>query len=65
MALLDRFLRYVRIDTQSDPHSATSPTTPGQWDLLRLLHEELTELGIFGVATGGGGAENVCLGSPV
>ncbi len=35
--LLDRFLRYVRIDTRSDPASPTCPSTPGQWDLLRLL----------------------------
>ena len=35
--LLARFLRYVQIDTRSDAHSATTPTTPGQWDLLRLL----------------------------
>jgi tripeptide aminopeptidase len=43
--LLDRFLDYVRIDTQSDEHSDTSPSTPGQWDLLRLLQSELAELG--------------------
>ena len=36
--LLARFLRYVQIDTRSDAHSATTPTTPGQWDLLRLLN---------------------------
>ena len=45
MPLLDRFLRYVRIDTQSDPRSPASPSTPGQWDLLRLLQAELAELG--------------------
>ncbi len=44
--LLDRFLRYVRIDTQSDPHSATQPTTEKQKDLGRLLAEELRELGL-------------------
>lgn len=43
--LLDRFLDYVRIDTQSDEHSDASPSTPGQWDLLRLLQSELAELG--------------------
>ena len=42
--LLDRFLRYVRIDTRSDDRSATSPSTPGQWDLLRLLERELRDL---------------------
>lgn len=43
--LLDRFLRYVRIETRSDAHSDTTPSTPGQWDLLRLLRDELTALG--------------------
>ena len=43
--LLERFLRYVQIDTRSDSHSATTPSTPGQWDLLRLLAAELTALG--------------------
>jgi tripeptide aminopeptidase len=43
--LLDRFCRYVRIDTRSLPHRDTTPSTPGQWDLLRLLRDELQELG--------------------
>jgi tripeptide aminopeptidase len=43
--LLDRFCRYVRIDTHSDEASPTTPSTPGQWDLLRLLERELRELG--------------------
>ncbi|MHB8766489.1 MAG: peptidase T [Deferrisomatales bacterium] len=47
--LLDRFLRYVRVDTQSDPTSKAGPSTPGQWDLLRLLEAELGELGAEGV----------------
>ncbi len=42
--LLERFLRYVQIDTRSDPHSTTTPSTPGQWDLLRLLVQELRDL---------------------
>jgi tripeptide aminopeptidase len=44
--VLDRLLRYVRIDTQSDPAHAQSPSTPGQLDLQRLLVEELQELGL-------------------
>ncbi len=44
--LLDRFLRYVRIDTRSNDGSPLSPSTPGQWDLLRLLETELKELGL-------------------
>ena len=43
--LLERFCRYVRIDTRSDAHSETTPSTPGQWDLLRLLEGELREIG--------------------
>ena len=43
--LLERFCRYVRLDTRSDPHSPTCPSTPGQWDLLRLLEKELKDIG--------------------
>jgi tripeptide aminopeptidase len=43
---LERFLRYVRIDTQSDPHSDTYPSTEKQLDLSRLLVDELLELGL-------------------
>lgn len=42
----DRFLRYVRIDTQSDPASSTFPSTEKQLDLSRLLVRELHEIGI-------------------
>lgn len=44
--LLERFLRYVRIDTQSDEDSTSSPSTEKQKDLARLLVEELTGLGL-------------------
>lgn len=43
--LLSRFLRYVRIDTQSDETSKTFPSTPGQLMLLNMLKQELGELG--------------------
>ncbi|MEZ4901710.1 MAG: peptidase T [Spirosomataceae bacterium] len=43
---LERFLRYVQIDTQSDPHSTTQPSTEKQKDLSRLLVTELFEMGI-------------------
>jgi tripeptide aminopeptidase len=43
---LERFLRYVRIDTQSDPDSDAAPSTRKQFDLLNLLAEELRELGL-------------------
>jgi tripeptide aminopeptidase len=44
-SLLTRFLRYVQIDTQSNEDSPTTPSTAGQWDLLRLLEAELREMG--------------------
>ncbi|MBE0704755.1 MAG: peptidase T, partial [Afipia sp.] len=44
--VLDRFLRYVRIDTQSDPESPATPSTEKQKDLGRLLAQELRDLGL-------------------
>jgi tripeptide aminopeptidase len=44
--VLDRFLRYVRIDTQSDLDSPTTPSTAKQLDLSRLLIQELLDLGL-------------------
>lgn len=41
-----RFLRYVQIDTQSDPRSTTNPSSEKQKDLGRILVEELHEIGI-------------------
>ena len=43
--LEERLVRYVRIDTQSDERSTTSPSTDKQSDLLRLLVEELRSIG--------------------
>src|SRR3954449_8832749 len=43
--LLSRFLRYVRLDTQSQSGTDSTPSTPGQWNLLRLLETELRQLG--------------------
>ncbi len=42
----ERFLRYVQIDTQSDPNSTTTPSTEKQKNLARLLVQELREMGI-------------------
>ena len=42
----ERFLRYVRIDTQSDEDSDTYPSTDGQLVLLRLLRDELEQAGL-------------------
>jgi tripeptide aminopeptidase len=43
---LERFQRYVRIDTQARRDRTGSPSTPGQLDLGRLLTQELTEIGL-------------------
>ncbi|MBM4068174.1 MAG: peptidase T [Planctomycetes bacterium] len=45
-ALLDRFCRYVRIDTQADEASGTYPSSPGQLELGRLLMGELQDIGL-------------------
>ena len=47
--LLDRFLAYVRIDTQANEHSATSPSSAKQLDLCRLLARECQALGLADV----------------
>ncbi|GAB4024970.1 peptidase T [Spirosoma koreense] len=43
---VERFLRYVQIDTQSDPQSTTNPSTEKQKDLSRVLVQELLAMGI-------------------
>jgi tripeptide aminopeptidase len=44
--VLERFLRYVRIDTQSERDRKQSPSTPGQLELARVLLGELLEIGL-------------------
>src|SRR5690349_20204251 len=44
--VLDRFLRYVRIDTQSRRDRTSSPSTPDQLDLARVLVDELLSAGL-------------------
>ncbi len=44
--VVERFLRYVRIDTQSDPDSAIVPSTGKQKDLARLLVSEFADIGV-------------------
>ncbi len=48
--LLERFLRYVQVDTQSDENATCSPSTEKQKDLARLLAEELRALGVADAA---------------
>jgi len=45
-AVLDRLLRYVRVDTQSARDRTGCPSTPGQLELGRMLVEELREIGL-------------------
>jgi tripeptide aminopeptidase len=44
--LVSRFMRYVQIDTQSDPESNANPTTEKQKELSKLLQQELVEMGV-------------------
>lgn len=44
--LIARFFRYLAVTSQSDAKATTVPSTPGQWDMVRLLKQELEALGI-------------------
>ncbi|MBM6629834.1 peptidase T [Mammaliicoccus vitulinus] len=44
--LIERLERYVKIDTQADPHSQTTPSTKKQWDLINLLQDEIKDLNL-------------------
>src|SRR5215510_11557699 len=46
MSVLERFLRYVQIDSRADDSSQSCPTTPGQLELQRLLARELRDIGL-------------------
>lgn len=48
--ILDKFLRYVAIDTMSDPDSPSQPSTQKQFNLLNLLCEELKAMGVEDVS---------------
>ena len=50
LPIAERFMRYVQIDTQSDPDSTSFPSTDKQLNLAKLLVEELKEMGILQVA---------------
>ncbi|WP_337019800.1 peptidase T [Oceanobacillus massiliensis] len=49
--IMERFTTYVKIDTQSNDDSNATPSTPGQWDLINLLADELTKIGMEEVET--------------
>jgi tripeptide aminopeptidase len=44
--IIDRFISYVTIDTESDPNSQTTPSTQKQWNLANKLVEELKAIGL-------------------
>ena len=44
--LVDRFIKYIKIDSQSDPESTTTPSTKKQWNMANLLVEELKAIGL-------------------
>ncbi len=44
--IIDRFISYVKIDTESDPNTETTPSTKKQWDLANKLVEELKAIGM-------------------
>ncbi len=44
--LVARFFRYLAVASQSDAHATSVPSTPGQWEMARLLEAELRELGL-------------------
>ena len=44
--LVERFLRYAAVTSQSDARATTLPSTAGQWNMARLLKQELEALGL-------------------
>ncbi len=44
--IIDRFISYVKIDTQSEPNSNTTPSTSKQWDLANKLVDDLKQIGM-------------------
>ncbi|MCX5783852.1 MAG: hypothetical protein NTW04_05390, partial [Elusimicrobia bacterium] len=47
--ILDRFYRYIKVDTQSDPNSKTIPSTKGQLVLAKMIAKEMKEIGVKNV----------------
>ncbi|WP_024740804.1 peptidase T [Tenacibaculum maritimum] len=44
--IIDRFVKYVTVDTESDPNNPAFPSTEKQWDLAKILVEELKQIGM-------------------
>ena len=53
--LVERFIRYARVNTQSDENSKTCPSTPGQIQLAQILVGELQDIGLTEVSMDGNG----------
>ena len=53
--LVERFIRYARVNTQSDENSKTCPSTPGQIQLAQILVGELQDIGLTDVSMDGNG----------
>lgn len=49
-ALIERLIRYAKVDTQSNADSKTTPSTEKQWDLINMLKQELEDIGMSDVA---------------
>ncbi|MFD1293927.1 peptidase T [Lutibacter holmesii] len=47
--IIDRFVKYITIDTQSDPNNPNFPSTEKQWDLANVLFKELKDIGMENV----------------
>lgn len=50
MSVTERFLKYVKYSTQSDPDTGLNPSTPGQMEFARVLCSEMKELGMQDVS---------------
>tara|TARA_R110000787_G_scaffold167495_4_gene280431 strand:+ start:419 stop:1660 length:1242 start_codon:yes stop_codon:yes gene_type:complete len=44
--IINRFISYVTVDTESDPYNPAFPSTEKQWDLAKILVKELTDIGM-------------------
>ena len=53
--IAERFMRYARIDTQSDERSTTCPSTAKQFNLIKSLADELNFLGLQKIDIDGNG----------
>ncbi len=48
--IIDRFIKYIKIDTQSDPNNPDFPSTKKQWNLAKILVEDLKDIGMQDVS---------------